>query len=213
MRTVSVILFDGFELLDVCGPVEILSHGTSVTVQMVGPGADEPVASAQGTRLLADRSYASLTSPDILLVPGGMGTRSLVDDAGFLAWLGRVGGQARLVTSVCTGSAVLAAAGLLRGYGATSNKLAFSWASSFGREVGWRPVARWVHDRDRWTSSGVAAGMDMAAALLEDLRGPEEASSVLRRVEYEPHREADIDPFAVAGAPGLSPAPPVRSSE
>jgi len=102
---------------------------------------------------------------------------------------------------VCTGSALLAAAGLLEGYRATSNKRAFTWASSHGRDVRWEPRARWVHDRDRWTSSGVAAGMDMTAALIAHLEGKETAERVLREVELEVQTDPDRDPFAFTDDP------------
>lgn len=138
-----------------------------------------------------------------------MGTRSLVDDQDFLAWLRTAGSAAPLVTSVCTGSALLAAAGLLDGYAATSNKRAFAWASGFGQSVAWRPAARWVHDRDRWTSSGVAAGMDLTAALIAHIRGEEQAVLATQLAEYEPHRDSEHDPFAHAwpDAAGLASAP------
>ncbi len=100
------------------------------------------------------------------------------------------------MTSVCTGSAALAAAGLLDGYRATSNKRAFGWVTQHGPGVEWVPEARWVQDRDRWTSSGVAAGMDMAVALIASLLGDEVAESVAARVELEPHRDPAWDPFA-----------------
>jgi hypothetical protein len=106
-----------------------------------------------------------------MLIPGGQGTRRLVNDEAFLSWLRAWAAPASLVTSVCTGSAVLAAAGLLDGYRATSNKAAFEWVREQSEKVYWVAQARWVEDRDRWTSSGVAAGMDMAAALLADLFG------------------------------------------
>lgn len=91
--------------------------------------------SHQGTRVLADHAYDELTARDILLVPGGMGIRPLVEDAAFLARIARAGRGAALVASVCTGSAVLAAAGLLAGCRATSNKRAFTWANSFGEGI------------------------------------------------------------------------------
>ncbi len=196
-RTVSVILFERFELLDVFGPVEVLAAGEGITVEMVGPVANEPVRSAQGTRVLADRGYADLTDSDILLVPGGMGSRTLVRDASFCSWLADTGRRAALVTSVCTGSAVLAAAGLLEGHQATSNKRAFAWASGFGDQVVWRGSARWVPDGDRWTASGVSAGTDMAVALLAALTTPEHAAAVARRIEYSPWPDPEHDPFAV----------------
>ena len=194
-RTVSVILFDGFELLDVFGPVEMLHLVPGVAIDYAGPAAG-PVTSSQGCEVVAERGYEELVDPDIVLVPGGGGTRALVDDEGFLDQLTAIGHRAGLVVSVCTGSALLAAAGLLDGRRATSNKRSFSWASRFGSSVAWEPRARWVHDGDRWTSSGVAAGMDMAAALIGQLHGAERMRAVMERIEYEPRTDPDQDPFA-----------------
>jgi transcriptional regulator GlxA family with amidase domain len=97
---------------------------------------------------------------------------------------------------VCTGSAVLAAAGLLDGYRATSNKAAFAWVREQSGTVDWIAAARWVQDRDRWTSSGVAAGMDMAAALLADLFGTDVARGATTRAELEVREDPSWDPFA-----------------
>lgn len=195
-RRVGVVLFDRFELLDVFGPLELLGVlPDHFELSMVGPTAG-PVRSAQGPEVLATDSYSETSVPDIVLVPGGIGTRSLVKDGGFLAWIASWAESAQLVTSVCTGSAVLAAAGLLDGYRATSNKRAFSWAESQGPRVDWVRQARWVADRDRWTSSGVAAGMDMALALIAHLHGDELAVQVADRVEYDWHRDSTWDPFA-----------------
>lgn len=198
-RRVSVVLFDAFELLDVCGPVELLSHVEGITLDFVGPEAGL-VSSAQGLRVECGRSFRELTTEpiDILLVPGGPGTRTLVDDAPFLAWLTEVGARARLLASVCTGSALLASTGLLEGYRATSNKAAFEWARTFGQTVAWQREARWVEDRDRWTSSGVAAGMDMTAALIASLCGPEARDRALAKAEYTANTDSDSDPFAAA---------------
>ncbi|MGW0021072.1 DJ-1/PfpI family protein [Rhodococcus sp. NPDC003382] len=197
-RSVSIVLFDGFELLDVFGPVALLSRfPDSVEVLMLGPH-EGPVRSSQGTEVVATASYHDAPESDIVMVPGGMGTRSLVRDERFLTWLREWASTATIVTSVCTGSALLAAAGLLNGYRATSNKLAFEWASGHGTDVEWAPRARWVHDRDRWTSSGVAAGMDMTGALLRYLFGREEAERAAREIELELHTDPDRDPFAVA---------------
>ena len=167
----SVVLFDGFELLDVFGPVELFGMVPGkVDVEFVGPQAGA-VASGQGAQAIATSGYAAAAPADIVLVPGGRGTRRLVADGRFLSWLRGWAGSASLVTSVCTGSALLAAAGLLDGYDATSNKRAFDWVRTHGEDVRWIRRARWVEDRDRWTSSGVAAGMDMAVALLGRLFG------------------------------------------
>lgn len=193
-RRVGVLLFDGFEPLDVIGPVELLGkldERYDVTFHAEVPGL---VAGALGVTLLADRPTGQ--DVDILLVPGGAGTRALVDDADFIARLSEWGERTPLVVSVCTGAALLARAGLLNGYRATSNKRAFDWVTTCGERVDWVRRARWVADRDRWTASGVAAGMDMTAALIAELDGPEVAASVCRRIELEVQVDPHEDPFA-----------------
>ncbi|MCI1746929.1 MAG: DJ-1/PfpI family protein [Acidipropionibacterium sp.] len=195
-RRISVVLFDGFELLDVFGPVELFSmEPERIAVEFIGPQAG-PVRSAQGVEVVAPVGYAQAGAPDIVMVPGGGGTRPLAGDRTFLEWLGAWAGPADLVASVCTGSALLAAAGLLDGYRATSNKMAFRWAGEHGPSTRWVAQARWVHDRDRWTSSGVAAGMDMAAALMASLLGDDAAEQAATAIELEVHKDPDWDPFA-----------------
>jgi transcriptional regulator GlxA family with amidase domain len=195
-RVVGVVLFEGFELLDVFGPLEIFgSRPEWFGIELVGPAAG-PVGSTQGARAFADVAYDDARVPEIVLVPGGMGTRRLVEDAPFLGWLGRWAGDAAWVTSVCTGSGVLAAAGLLDGFRATSNKRAFAWARTQASAVAWVPQARWVADRNRWTSSGVAAGIDMALGLVSHLHDEASACALADEVEYEWHRDSSWDPFA-----------------
>lgn len=196
-RRVGVLLFPGFELLDVFGPVELMSRlRDRVAIEYLAP---EPglVRSNQGAEILATTALATAATPDVALVPGGLGTRRLIDDERFLGELAAWARPAAVVASVCTGSALLARAGLLEGYRATSNKRAFDWASGFGDDVRWEPRARWVHDRDRWTSSGVAAGMDMAAALIAHLEGPDAARRAAWEIELEVQADPDRDPFAV----------------
>ncbi|MCZ9299520.1 DJ-1/PfpI family protein [Corynebacterium hesseae] len=192
---IAVVLFEGFELLDVFGPVQLFQAVPDVTVAFAGP-TSEPVASSQGVEVVPTMPYGQIEPTDVLLVPGGKGTRKLVEDESFLSWLRGVGAQAPVVASVCTGSAVLAAAGLLEGYTATSNKRAYSWATSFGGDVSWRPEARWVHDRNRWTSSGVAAGMDMTVSLIAHLVSDSAAIDAANFAEYDAHRDSEWDPFA-----------------
>lgn len=193
-RRVGILLFDEFEPLDVFGPVELfgnLPEHYTVTFHAPQPG---PVVGAIGTTVVAEQPMGEYV--DILLVPGGMGTRRHIHDEEFVCRLNQWGLSTPLVTSVCTGSALLAAAGLLEGYRATSNKRAFDWAASFGTNVEWVRQARWVADRDRWTSSGVAAGMDMTAALIAELNGDDISRTVCDMVELEVHHDPAHDPFA-----------------
>lgn len=201
LRSVQIVLFDGFELLDVFGPVELFGLlPEHFAVSFLAPD-DAPVRSSQGVTVNADHTYTSAPAPDIILVPGGLATREVITDSTFLTWLREHGESAALVTSVCTGSALLAAAGLLDGYRATSNKMAFRWAETFGDDVEWVPHARWVEDRDRWTSSGVAAGMDMTVALIRSLHGDAVAEAATPMAELEFRTDPDTDPFA--GVHGL----------
>ena len=193
-RHLAVILFDGFELLDAFGPIEFFSAIPDVKIELVAQRSG-PVRSAQGVEVIAELECGALNDPDIILVPGGMGTRTLAHDESFLSWLTDIGNRSEIVASVCTGSALLAAAGLLEGLRATSNKLAFEWASSFGDDISWEYQARWVHDGCRWTSSGVAAGMDMAATLIGHLFGRKVQTEVTKRIEYQPQTDSTTDPF------------------
>lgn len=195
-RSVGVVLFDRFELLDVFGPLELFGAlPERFEILLLGEKAG-PVRSAQGPIVVAEHSYGDAPCPDVVVVPGGIGTRTLVQDRFFGAWLAAWAPRAELITSICTGSGVLAAAGLLDGYRATSNKRAFHWARAQGLRVEWIAHARWVEDRDRWTSAGVAAGMDMTLALIARLHSDELAAVVADRVEYDWHRDATWDPFA-----------------
>ncbi len=203
-RTLTVVLFDGFESLDVFGPVEVFGHAPDWQINYATASAHlTPVTSAQGlavspTHRLSDLSRAE--DMDVLLTPGGPGTRALVNDAQFLDTLTQAAAGAQVVASVCTGSALLARAGLLDGFRATSNKLAFAWATSQSAAVKWEGRARWVADGNRWTASGVAAGIDMAFALVREINGEAAAQEVAKRIEMQPHLDADDDPFAVVHA-------------
>ncbi|CAM3701326.1 DJ-1/PfpI family protein [Smaragdicoccus niigatensis] len=191
-----MIIFDDFELLDVFGPQTLLKYlPQHFRVELVGPTAGT-VTSNGGVDVIAQYGYHDATPGDIILVPGGMGTRKLANDAEFLAWLVDFVRDAEFITAVCTGSAVLAAAGLLDGYRATSNKRNFVWASAYGTTVTWVPVARWVEDRNRWTSSGVAAGIDMTAALIRRLHGDDVVRAVTNTIELETHDDSSWDPYA-----------------
>jgi len=193
---VGTVLFERFELLDVFGPLEMFGVlPDRFEISLIGPRVG-PVASNQGPRAHVDYAYPDAPPCDIVLVPGGIGRLQVIEDRAFLAWLAAYCASAEYVTSVCTGSALLAAAGLLDGYRATSNKRSFEWVRQQGPRVEWVPEARWVVDRNRWTSSGVAAGIDMALALIGHLCGDDVARSVADNSEYEWHLDSDWDPFA-----------------
>lgn len=193
---IGAVLFPGFELLDMYGPLEMfgmLKEGVVMTMLAARPGA---VSSNQGPQGMAGLALAEAGALDLLLIPGGMGTRREVDNLPFLGLLQKAAGQSRMVASVCTGSALLARAGLLDGKRATSNKMAWDWVISQGPEVKWVRRARWVEDGKFFTSSGVAAGMDMALALVEKLVDRESAVRAARQAEYLWNEDPALDPFA-----------------
>ncbi|MGZ6227539.1 MAG: DJ-1/PfpI family protein [Candidatus Binataceae bacterium] len=198
-KTVGVLLFEGFELLDVFGPLEAwgihAQAGGACTIVMTAEEAGA-VKSAQGPRAMADYALADCPPIDVMLVPGGIGTRREVNNTRLLEWLVRRAAEAEIVTSVCTGAALLASAGLLDGHRATTNKLSFKWVTEQGLAVEWIKQARWVEDGKFATSSGVSAGIDMTLALIAKLAGVETAEQVAIRMEYEWHRDPQWDPFA-----------------
>jgi transcriptional regulator GlxA family with amidase domain len=195
-RTLGVVLYPRFELLDVYGPVEMFGNlGKRLKVVMVAEKAG-PVASAQGPQVVADFGFADCPPLDLIMVPGGFGTLTELKNDTLLDWLRTRAPQAEIVMSVCSGSALLAKAGLLDGHRATSNKKWFQMAVGNGPHVEWVKEARWVEDRDRVTSSGVSAGMDMSLAVIARLYGAAVAEQIADGTEYQWHRDANVDPFA-----------------
>ncbi len=193
---VGALIFPGFELLDIFGPLELLGLlGPHVSITMLAPETGQ-VSSSHGPKCIAETPLGEVTGLDLLLVPGGMGTRPLIDDAEFIESLRLKAVEVPLVASICTGSALLARTGLLDGLRATSNKLAFDWVVKQGPRVDWVREARWVEDGRFFTSSGIAAGMDMTLGLIETRFGSEARREVERRAEYTGHLDKTQDPFA-----------------
>ncbi len=195
-RSVGVVLFQDFELLDVFGPLEMYGMAPEdFDISIVAEKSGE-VASSPGPKLVVEHLFGEDRQYDLLLVPGGRGTRREVDNRVMLEWLRIQSAKAEYVTSVCTGSALLARAGVLDGVQATTNKMAFQWVASQSAKVIWQKHARWVEDGRFFTSSGVSAGMDMSLAVIAKLLGREIAEQAAVRAEYDWHRDADWDPFA-----------------
>ncbi|HAE29357.1 DJ-1/PfpI family protein, partial [Hyphomonas adhaerens] len=142
-------------------------------------------------------SFEDAPQFDIIMIPGGMGTRTEVNNPVMLDFLREQDEGTQYTTSVCTGSAVLAKAGILDGKKATSNKMAWAFATSQDDDVLWQPSARWVEDGKYVTSSGISAGIDMAIALIEDIEGREKAENVAKVAEYLWNDDPADDPFAV----------------
>jgi transcriptional regulator GlxA family with amidase domain len=199
-RVVGVFLFEKFELLDAFGPVQMLAGASNTFLVKLLGSSLSPVTSGigitAGPRVMPDDLWETTQQLDILLVPGGMGTRSEVGNQRLLDALRKHAASAELVTSVCTGAAILAKAGLLDGKRATTNKNAFKWVKEQGPKTTWIPQARWVVDGNVMTSGGVAAGMDMALAIFARYRGHEAAAKLASATEYEWHSDPAWDPFA-----------------
>ena len=196
MRTIGALIFPGFELLDLYGPLEmfgLLKKDFELALIAEHQG---PVKSNPGIESIAAFSVEESPDFDVILVPGGPGTRREVDNASILDWIGRASGRAEYSLSVCTGSALFARAGILDGKRATTNKAAFTWVAEQGPRVDWIKQARWVEDGEFFTSSGVSAGMDMALGAIARMLGEDTAEQVSTFAEYSWHRDRDDDPFA-----------------
>jgi transcriptional regulator GlxA family with amidase domain len=192
----GAVLFEEFELLDVFGPLEMFGLlRDRVEIVMLGQRAGA-VRSNQGPRGWVDVVLAESPPVDVLLIPGGWGTRRGVEDPVLIQALKDHAESAAWVATVCTGTALLARTGLLDGRKATTNKLAFKWVMSQGPAVNWVPEARWVEDGKFFTASGVSAGMDMALGLIGKIFDRETALQVARWAEYTWNDDPTRDPFA-----------------
>lgn len=183
MINFNVILFDNFEVLDVFGPVEVIGKLSEHYAIKYFSQYGGLVISKQNTRI-ETFSFSEISHGGVLLIPGGMGTRRLVNDVQFINGIKNIAGNSDYVLSVCTGSALLAKAGLLDNRNATTNKKAFNWVKSNGINVKWDKNARWVVDGKYYTSAGVSAGIDMALGFVADIHGIDMANEIANHIEY-----------------------------
>ena len=195
-RTLGTVLFPNFELLDVFGPLEMFGNLPGVVEITIIAERKGPVRSAQGPQVMADHGFDDCPPLDLLLVPGGMGTRTEVDNRVLIDWLRARTADVEMAMTVCSGTALLARAGVLDGRRATTNKMFFAEVTEQGPKVQWVKEARWVEDGKFATSSGVSAGTDMALAVIKRLLGPEVSENLAVATEYDWHRDAGWDPFA-----------------
>ncbi|MER5467264.1 DJ-1/PfpI family protein [Streptomyces sp. NPDC002685] len=194
---IAIVLYDRFTALDAVGPYETLGRLPDADTVFVAERTG-PVRSDTGRlALTADRSLAEVPNPDIVVVPGGPGQSEQMDNRVLLDWLRAADGTSVWTTSVCTGSLLLAAAGLLDGRRATSHWLALDQLERFGAE----PTAeRVVFDGKYVTAAGVSSGIDMGLTLLGRIAGDEHAQAVQLLTEYDPQPPYD------AGSPEKAPA-------
>jgi len=217
---IGILVFDGFEPLDVWGfieafsisrfigtnyaspppyPFEVVLISNQRKSQGEGAATPAPVKSANGPRVAPDyfRDEALEQKIDMLMIPGGSGTRVLLSDKhpeerqALIDWVRAMDQRVDLMTSVCTGAAILAAAGVLDGKPAATNHASFGWVAGFGPLVHWDNVSRWVDAGHYVTSAGVSAGTDMAFYLVERLAGRAVAEVAAKGAEYDWHRDPE----------------------
>src|SRR5580692_390593 len=194
---IAILLYDRLTALDAIGPYEVLSRLPDATVTFVAEQPGPKRTDTDRLALVADASLAELAAPDIVLVPGGPGQKALMDGGPVHDWLRAAHETSTWTTSVCTGSLVLAAAGLLAGKRATSHWLAMDKLG----ELGAQPVSeRFVIDGKIVTAAGVSAGIDMALALVAQIAGEQVAQAIQLGIEYDPQPPFD------SGAPHKAPA-------
>lgn len=179
---IAMVIFQGMTQLDFSAPFEVLARIPGAQVEVVAETL-EPVASDTGLRLLPTHTFASSVQPDLLFVPGGPGQNAQMTNPAMIGYLAATGKNAAYVTSVCTGSLLLAAAGLLQGYKATCHWLSIDQLSLLGVVAQQQRV---VVDRNRITGAGVTSGMDFALTVVAALRGDELARRLELLLEYDP---------------------------
>jgi len=193
---IAILIFDKLTALDAIGPYEVLRSVPGWEVRFVGPEKGPIRTDSGALGLSADFGLDEVSEADIVLVPGGEGNRPLMEDEVVLSWLRRIDESSKWTTSVCTGSLVLGAAGLLEGKQATCHWAFLEQLRAFGAD----PVGgRYVLDGKVVTAAGVSAGIDMALHLVGQEVGPEVAQAVQLGIEYDPQPPFD------AGSPAKAP--------
>ncbi|ORY16211.1 class I glutamine amidotransferase-like protein [Clohesyomyces aquaticus] len=225
--SIGYVVFPGWEPLDVFGPMEILYEMSiyanmtlSVIGKEVGPVSTVPpphqmdpggpimdLSFLLGPTITATHTPETAPPLDFIFVPGGEGGVVLEkqNDTWVEDFIASRADEAQYLLSVCTGSAFLAKSGVLSGKKATTNKSAWDKVVGNGKNVTWVPSARWVEDGKVWTSSGVAAGLDMTYTFMKHLYGTDDIDQVMNIIEYAPHQDPHWDPFSLVwNVPGAN---------
>ena len=194
---IAITFFPGITALDAVGPYEVLQRVPSIDVVFVGHARGEVRTDNGMLGLTVDAVFDEVTEPDVLLVPGGVGTRDLLGDEAMLAWVRTVHRRTLFTTSVCTGSLVLGAAGLLDGLTATTHWAAAGLLEPFGARYAADRVVEHLPERII-TAAGVSSGIDMALRLVELLVDREAAQASQLMIEYDPQPPFDSGALAKA---------------
>jgi putative intracellular protease/amidase len=192
---IAIPIFDRLTALDAVGPYEVLSRLPGATVHFIAAERGPKRTETQRLALIADLTLDELPSPEVIVVPGGFGTRALMEDETMLAWLRTAHESSEWTTSVCTGSLLLAAAGILDGLEATTHWLVLDMLRAHGAT----PVERRVVEQGRvLTAAGVSSGIDMALTLVARIAGDEPAEAIQLGIEYDPQPPFDSGSTAKA---------------
>lgn len=191
---INILLFNNFETLDIFGPIEILGQIEDYEIHYYSENGGV-IINAQNLKVVT-KPISSADESGILVIPGGRGTRELVNNVSFLNKLKSIAEKSTYCLSICTGSAVLAKSGVLNNRKATSNKQALEWVKSVSDEVNWIEKARWVVDGKYYTSSGVSAGIDMTLGFISDRYGKDKALKIASHIEYIWNDDCTDDIFA-----------------
>ena len=192
---IGILLFPDVTQLDATGPAQVLSRVPGAKLHMIWKTLD-PVPTDAGFSIVPTTTFADCPQLDVICVPGGAGQVALMNDEETLAFLRRQAEGARYITSVCTGSLVLAAAGLLKGYRSACHWSVRDELAAFGAT----PVAeRVVRDRNRLSGGGVTAGIDFGLTLAAELAGEQVAKTIQRRMDYDPKPPFDTGSPEKAG--------------
>jgi putative intracellular protease/amidase len=193
---IAIPVFDGLTALDAVGPHEVLSRLPGANVQLLAAKGGPIRTQSRMLTLLAEATFDEVVDPEVVVVPGGHVTRALLGDERLLGWLRRAHETSQWTTSVCTGSLLLAAAGILDGLEATTHWLALDTLARYGAQ----PVSRRVVEQGKViTAAGVSAGIDMALTLAAHIAGEQTAQAIQLSMEYDPQPPFDC------GSPGKAP--------
>lgn len=190
-KRIGILIFDGVEELDAVGPWEVLAYWTrnfpedGYTVELINDRR-EPVQAAKGMRMIPDTVRGEGELYELFIHPGGIGTRSLMHDNAHLDWMRELRSSTPIMASVCTGSLVYGAAGLLVGKPATTHWGSLDLLATTDPSIEVRADDRWVDADDVVTSAGVSAGIDMALHLVRRLSSEKRAKQVKRGIQYDP---------------------------
>ena len=205
----GVIIYPGFQSLDVFGPLDALNSLSfhyplqlAVIAETLDPVPTRPPghlgnpSSNFSQSIVPTHTFDTAPAVDVLIVPGGLGMRDPINVGAAIAYIERIYPTLRYLITVCTGSGLAAQAGILDGRRATTNKRAWARTTQLRPQVRWVAHARWFVDGNIWTSSGVSAGIDVIFAFMGEVYGEEVATSIASFLEYERHTDSAWDPFS-----------------